>query len=102
MMNDEEFEKRFERKMEFLLNQQAKFDAEMNELKAAEANTDKAVARTADILSSLTSVMFEGFKITDGKIKELAESQKLTDKNCGTSLIWSIDKVANATMALEK
>jgi len=46
--------------------------------------------------------MFEGFKITDGKIKELAESQKLTDKNCGTSLIWSIDKVANATMALEK
>jgi hypothetical protein len=100
MMNNEEFEKRFERKMEFLLNQQAKFD--LNELKAAQANTDKAVARAADILSSLTSVMFEGFKITDGKIKELAESQKLTDKNCGTSLIWSIDKVANATMALEK
>ena len=100
MMNNEEFEKRFERKMEFLLNQQAKFD--LNELKAAQANTDKAVARAADILSSLTSVMFERFKITDGKIKELAESQKLTDKNCGTSLIWSIDKVANATMALEK
>jgi len=30
--------KKFERKMEFLLNQQAKFDAEMNELKAAQAN----------------------------------------------------------------
>lgn len=32
MMN-EEFERRWERKVEFLLNQQAKFDAEMEELK---------------------------------------------------------------------
>ena len=69
MMSNEEWE----RKMEFLLNQQAKFDAEMYELKAAQA-------RAAEILASQASIMFEAFKITNAEIRDLKESQKLTNE----------------------
>jgi hypothetical protein len=76
MMSNEEWE----RKMDFLLNQQARFDAEMYELKAAQTASEKKLDRTADMLSSYATILFEAFKITDAEIKELKESQKLTDE----------------------
>ena len=76
MMSNEEWE----RKMDFLLNQQARFDAEMYELKAAQAASEKKLDRTAEMLSSYATIMFEAFKITDAEIKELKESQKLTSE----------------------
>ena len=79
MMN-EEFERRWERKVEFLLNQQAKFDArfdaDMEEMKKRHAEIDKKLSQTAETISSLTTLVFEGFKITDARIKAAADAQK--------------------------
>jgi len=69
MMSNEEWD----RKAEFLLNQQAKFDAEMDRLEAAQADTTKKLASVAEIIASQSAVMFEGFKV-------LSEAQKLTDE----------------------
>jgi Xaa-Pro aminopeptidase len=83
MMSNEEWE----RKMDFLLNQQARFDAEMYELKAAQARTDQRFAQTEEQIGNLAGLIHEGFglvlslfKKTDAEIKELKESQKLTDE----------------------
>jgi predicted transcriptional regulator len=83
MMSNEEWE----RKMDFLLNQQARFDAEMYELKEAQKKTDQRFAQTEEQISHLAGFMSEGFdlvmtlfKKTDAEIKELTESQKLTDE----------------------
>jgi hypothetical protein len=46
-----------ERKMEFLVNQQAKFDTEMYELKAAQARTEESLDRAAKNISHL-AVLF--------------------------------------------
>ena len=62
----------WDRKTEFLLSQQAKFDADMQELKEAQKKNEKYIAQTAEMISSCASVMFESFKITDAKIRELA------------------------------
>jgi len=83
MMSNEEWE----RKMEFLLNQQVRFDAEMYGLKEAQKKTDQRFAQTEEQISHLAGFMSEGFdlimtlfKKTDAEIKELTESQKLTDE----------------------
>jgi hypothetical protein len=83
MMSNEEWE----RKMEFLLNQQAQFDADMIELKEAQKKTDQRFAQTQEQIGHLAGFMSEGFgvimtlfKATDAEIKELKESQKLTDE----------------------
>ena len=75
-MTNEEWDK----KAEFLLNRQAQFDVDMEELKKAQRETEKFLRQTAEMISSGTNVMFESFKITDAKIRELTESQKVTDQ----------------------
>ena len=94
MMSNEEWE----RKMDFLLNQQAQFDVDMRRLEAAQARTDETVERAAKNISHLAGFTNEGFglimnlfKETDTKFKEtfkethneinaLKESQKLTEE----------------------
>jgi predicted nucleic acid-binding Zn-ribbon protein len=76
MMSDEEWE----RKMDFLLNQQARFDAEMYELKAAQAASEKRLDRISETLSSYATSLYENFKVTDAEIRELRQAQKLTDE----------------------
>jgi hypothetical protein len=63
----------FERHVEFSLQQQARFDADMEELKAGLAATRKIVDRTAETVSSLTAVTFEGFKV-------LSDAQRVTEE----------------------
>jgi hypothetical protein len=70
---NEEFEQRWNRKVEFILNQEAKHEAEWMKLKAAQAATEKALARAADILSSFTASTLEWSKV-------LSESHKLTEE----------------------
>jgi len=72
-MTNEEFDRRFERHVEFSLQQQAKFDADMARLEEAQERTQKKLDQTAEILSSLTTVTFEGFKV-------LSESHRLTEE----------------------
>lgn len=63
----------FERHVEFSVQQQARFDARMEKFEAAQAETQKKLDKTVEILSSLTAVTFEGYKV-------LSESHKLTEE----------------------
>jgi hypothetical protein len=76
----------FERHVEFSIQQQAKFDAGMEELKAAQARTEQALDRATENISHLGAFIHEGFglvmnlfKDTDEKFKENAASFKATD-----------------------
>jgi len=69
MMSNEEWD----RKVEFLLNNQAKFDADMARLEAAQAESAKRLDRLEQWLSSQTTAMFEGFNV-------LRETQKVTEQ----------------------
>ena len=84
----------WDRKAEFLLNQQAKFAAGMQELneaqkisdekiaKAAEAAEDalEGVSQLADITASLITTMTDGFRKVFNSLAELSESQKHADE----------------------
>jgi chromosome segregation ATPase len=98
----------FERYVEFSLQQQAKFDAGMEELRAAQAKTERTLNRAEENISHLGVFIHEGFGLvinlfkdtdekfketnaqfkdtdtkfreTDAKIEALRESQKLTDE----------------------
>ena len=99
----------WDRKTEFLLNQQAKFDAGMQELhlgmqelKEAQAISEQKIAKVTeasslaveavtlliDVTAKLANTMFEGFravsdhmKQTDEKIDALIDSQIRTDES---------------------
>jgi|ERR1043165_4680792 DNA anti-recombination protein RmuC len=91
----------WDRKVEFLLNQQARFDAGMQELKEAQAISEQKIAKVTeasslaveavtlliDVTANLANTMFEGFravsdrmKQTDKKIDALVDSQIRTDQ----------------------
>ena len=91
----------WDRKAEFLFNQQAKFDAGMQELhagmqelKEAQASNEQKIAKVTDVSSlavqavttlidvtaNLANTMFEGFKQTDEKINVLIDSQIRLDE----------------------
>lgn len=102
----------FNRKAEFLLNQQAKADADMAELKKAQKQTEQSLDRATKNISHLAGFIHEGFglvmnifKETDAKIEaiadaharteaaleSLAESQKLTEQQL-QSLTIKLDR----------
>ena len=60
----------FERHVEFTLQQQAKFDADMEKLKAAQAQTERSLDRAAKNISHLAGFIHEGFGLTLNLIKE--------------------------------
>jgi len=68
MTNDE-----FEKRMEFLLGQQAQFSADMQQLGDAQTQTLEIVAR-------LANGTLEGFKDVNAKINALVDSQIRTDE----------------------
>jgi hypothetical protein len=83
MMNNEEFE----RKMAFIVNQQAQFAVDIESLFAAQKLTEQRLQESNDVVTRLAYVTNEGFKDTNAKINalidsqiELRESQKQTDQ----------------------
>jgi uncharacterized protein YehS (DUF1456 family) len=86
-MNNEEFEKR----MEFILEQQAQFASDIQQLREVQAQTEQIVNR-------LASVTLEGFKDVNAKLgalvdshMRLTESQSRTDENL-RNLIAVVDR----------
>jgi len=86
-MNNEEFERR----MDFILEQQAQFSADIQQLREAQAQTDNVVAR-------LANVTLEGFNDVNAKINalddshiNLTEAQSRTDENL-RNLIVVVDR----------
>ena len=91
----------FDRKVGFLLNQQARFDAGMQELREAQATSERKIAKTAeaaehavaavtqltDITTKLITTTTDGFRLvfdkmnqTNEKIDVLVDSQIRTDE----------------------
>ncbi|SRR6266496_6776496 len=77
MMNNEEFD----RKMAFIVEQQAQFASDIQRLQESQARTDQVVAQTGEIVARLASVTLEGFREVNVKIDALVDSQIRTDEN---------------------
>jgi flagellar basal body rod protein FlgG len=69
MSNDE-----FERRMAFIVEQQAQFASDIQQLRESQAQTDSVVAR-------LANVTLEGFKDVNTKINALVDAQIRTEGN---------------------
>jgi hypothetical protein len=83
VMTNEEFEKR----VEFILEYQAQFTADIQQLResqskfqAAQARTEQVVVQTGEIVARLANVTLEGFKDVNAKIDALVDSQIRTDE----------------------
>ena len=70
-MTNEEFEKT----KEFILQQQAQFASDMQQLREAQAKTDQVVTQTVEIVGRLANATLEGFKDVNAKIDVLVDSQ---------------------------
>ncbi|MBA3256425.1 MAG: hypothetical protein H0T64_07225 [Pyrinomonadaceae bacterium] len=86
-MNNEEFEKR----MEFIIEQQAQFTADIQQLREVQAQTESIVARLANgTLAGLNDVNAKINVLVDSQIN-LTEAQSRTDENL-RNLIAVIDR----------
>ena len=77
MMNNEEIE----RKMAFIVEQQAQFASDIQRLQESQERTDQVVAQTGEIVARLANATLEGFKDVNAKIDALVDSQIRTDEN---------------------
>lgn len=84
MMSNEEFERR----MAFIVEQQAQFASDIQKLRESQTQTDRAVAQTGvivaqtgEIVTRLANGTLEGFKDVNAKINALLDSQIHTDEN---------------------
>lgn len=86
-MTNEEFEKR----MEFILEQQAQFSADIQQLREAQAQTESIVARLANgTLEAFNDVNAKISVLVDSQIN-LTEAQSRTDENI-KNLIAVVDR----------
>ena len=115
MMNNEEIE----RKMNFIVEQQAQFASDIQQLQESQARTEQVVARTSvtvahtveavaqtaetvgrmgDAVTRLANVMHAGFTEINAKISALVDAQIRTEEN----LTRSEAKVARTEENLNK
>ena len=86
-MSNEELERR----MAFIVEQQAQFASDIQQLRAAQTQTDQVVAQTGEIVARLANVTLEGFKDVNAKINALVDSQIRTDENL-RNLVAVVDR----------
>ena len=87
-----------ERKISFIVQQQAQFNADMMKLRESQAQTDQVVAR-------LAYVTLEGFKDVNAKIDALVDSQiQLSDaqKHTDQRLNAKIDRLVDSQTQLSE
>jgi peptidoglycan hydrolase CwlO-like protein len=84
MMNNEEIE----RKMNFIVEQQAQFASDIQRLQESQARTDQIVAQTAqtvanmgDVVTRLATVTHAGFAEVNAKINALVDAQIRTEES---------------------
>ena len=70
MMSNEEFD----RKMEFIVNQQAQFTVDIQKLNEAQKELQKSQKATADSLDELKNLTYEGFKLTAERFDVVARN----------------------------
>ncbi len=83
-MSNEELDRR----IEFIIEQQAQFASDILQLREAQAQTEQIVAQTSqtvgqtgEIVTRLARGTLEGFKDVNAKINSLVDSQIRTDEN---------------------
>ena len=83
-MNNEEFD----RKMAFIVEQQAQFASDIQQLQESQARTDQVVAQTAElvgqtgeVVTRLANVTHAGFTEVNAKINALVNAQIRTEEN---------------------
>ena len=86
-MSNEELERR----MAFIVEQQAQFASDIQQLRESQTQTDQVVAQTGEIVARLASVTLEGFKDVNAKINALVDSQIRTDENL-RNLVAVVDR----------
>jgi hypothetical protein len=86
-MSNEELERR----MAFIVEQQAQFASDIQQLREAQTQTDQVVAQTGEIVARLANVTLEGFKDVNAKINALVDSQIRTDENL-RNLVAVVDR----------
>ena len=86
-MSNEEFE----RKMAFIVEQQALFASDIERLQESQARTDQVVAQTGEIVARLANVTHVGFNEVNAKINALVDSQIHTEENL-RNLIAVVDR----------
>ena len=93
-MTNEEFEKR----TGFILDQQAQFTADMQQLREAQARTEHVVTQTVEIVGRLANGTLEGFKDVNAKINALVDAQIRTDEKINALT----DNVQNLTAIVDR
>lgn len=86
-MSNEELERR----MAFIVEQQAQFASDIQQLRESQTQTDQVVARTGEIVARLANVTLEGFKDVNAKINALVDSQIRTDESL-RNLVAVVDR----------
>lgn len=83
-MNNEEFD----RKMAFIVEQQAKFAYDIQQLQESQSRTDDVVAHTAElvgqtgeVVTRLANLTHAGFTEVNAKINALVDAQIRTEEN---------------------
>jgi septal ring factor EnvC (AmiA/AmiB activator) len=87
MMSNEEIE----RKMAFIVEQQAQFASDIQRLEESQARTDQTVAQTGEIVARLATVTHAGFNDVNAKINALVDSQIRTEENL-RNLVGVVDR----------
>jgi hypothetical protein len=100
-MSNEEFQK----KMEFIVEHQAQFTSDIqqlresqSELQAAQVRTEQVVVQTVEIVGRLATGTLEGFKDVNAKIDVLVDSQIRTDEKINALT----DNVQNLTAIVDR
>ena len=87
MMSNEEIE----RKMAFIVEQQAQFASDIQRLQESQTRTDQVVAQTGEIVARLANVTHIGFNEVNAKINALVDSQIRTEENL-RNLVAVVDR----------
>jgi hypothetical protein len=76
-MSNEELERR----MAFIVEQQAQFASDIQQLREPQSQTDQLVAQSGEIVARLANVTLEGFKDVNAKINAPVDVQIRTEEN---------------------
>jgi hypothetical protein len=87
MMSNEEIE----RKMAFIVEHQAQFASDVQQLQVSQARTDQVVAQTGEIVARLANVTHVGSNEVNAKINALMDSQIRTEENL-RNLVAVVDR----------
>ncbi len=71
----------FERKMAFIVEQQAQFASGIQQLREVQTQLQATQVQTEQVVARLANVTLEGFKDVNAKIKALVDAQIRSDEN---------------------